>query len=116
MSSTDSTNTASGSALPATPSPASIWLQNWWVVAIVAASNVARARVSRALRSAISASGASARRACTASAPARAAAGSASARCADSSRDRTRSRSSVVASRPNVTSISSGSVARPSAT
>ena len=48
-SSTDSTNTASGSASAATPSPASIWLQNWWVVAIVAASNVARARVSRAL-------------------------------------------------------------------
>ena len=49
-SSTSSTNTASGSLSPATPSPASICWQNWWVVAIVAASKSASAGASRSRR------------------------------------------------------------------
>ena len=90
--------------------------QNWWVVAIVAASKPASAAPSRARRSATTASSPSASSRITGSSWRRAPAGSASARSVATNRPRTRSRSSRVASRPNVTSMTCGNVAWPSAT
>ena len=107
-SSMSSTNAASGSASAATPSPASICWQNWWVVAIVAASNVgervrpAAPAVGRPRRPGRR-RGARAR----SSAPARAVAGSARARWAAAGARAPARAARVVASRPNVTSISS---------
>ena len=78
---------------------------------MVAASNWASACASRARRRATSVSGASASSACTVSPPARAAAGSASARSRGRQPLPHPFAQLLVASRPNVTSISSGSVA-----
>ena len=109
-----STSTAPVSVSPATPRLRSTSWQNWWMVAIVAASYDVSASVSRPSRVVRSAASASSSQSCSRLAGS-AVVGSASTAAASSSWRRTRSRSSWLAARVNVTTSISSRVATPSA-